>query len=298
MQGNNRTVLRGVLFFIILATLPFYAMGIGLWLSAPISGSESLLTQTANATANANGSPTWTPLGLNRTTSPNAFPTFGASPTGLSPLLPTPPQFGGGGLRTPVPTAYVPPVDTPAPSLTPNNDQDRDGIADAQDVCPSLQGPAIFQGCPDTDTDGIPDNRDACVGVGGVEAYNGCPPPTATAVQVVDTDGDGVSDATDQCPSQAGTAANQGCPLPVDTDNDGVLGANDQCPNEAGTAANNGCPVAVDTDGDGIPDSTDACPAEVGIPMLNGCPEDSDNDGFNNNVDQCISDPGPNNGCP
>lgn len=268
MTGSNRTVLRGVLFFIIVATLPCYVLGLGVWLTAPVGGSQSLQTQTATVQG---GSATWTPLGFNRTTTPGGFPTLSLSPTAFATLFPTPPQFIPGG-RTPLPTAFIPPVDTLAPTLTPNNDQDRDGVPDNQDLCPSLPGPVFFQGCPDTDNDGIPDNRDSCVGTGGVPEFNGCPPPTATAV--IDTDSDGVPDTTDQCPSQAGPASNQGCPLPVDTDNDGVLDSADQCPSQPGPASNNGCPVAeVDSDRDGIPDSQDRCPNEWGIPLTQGCPE-------------------------
>ena len=73
------------------------------------------------------------------------------------------------------------------PSVT---DTDGDGIADSVDACPTLAGPATFNGCPDTDGDGIPDNRDKCPHEAGTVEYGGCPPPHPTppaAVAKIDT---------------------------------------------------------------------------------------------------------------
>ena len=43
-------------------------------------------------------------------------------------------------------------------------DQDRDGVWDRLDACPSQAGPARNAGCPleDSDNDGIPDIDDPC----------------------------------------------------------------------------------------------------------------------------------------
>jgi outer membrane protein OmpA-like peptidoglycan-associated protein len=84
-----------------------------------------------------------------------------------------------------------------------------DGVADAEDRCPSEAGDVAMQGCPDRDKDGVADIDDACPDLAGLAQYKGCP----------DTDGDGIADNVDKCPTAAGPIANEGCP---DTDNDGV----------------------------------------------------------------------------
>jgi OmpA-OmpF porin, OOP family len=112
-------------------------------------------------------------------------------------------------------------------------DTDGDGIADANDKCPTVAGLVAFNGCPDTDSDGIADADDKCPTVAGLSKYQGCPIP--------DTDGDGVNDEDDKCPTVKGFARYQGCPIP-DTDNDGVNDEDDKCPAKAGTEANQGCP--------------------------------------------------------
>ncbi|WP_245678136.1 OmpA family protein [Chondromyces crocatus] len=96
-------------------------------------------------------------------------------------------------------------------------DQDGDGVMDADDVCPTQVG--VDQ----------PPRR-------------GCPP---------DQDGDGIADADDRCPTEAGVAsteeARHGCP--PDSDGDGIVDALDACPAERGEATQdpqtNGCPRAV-----------------------------------------------------
>jgi hypothetical protein len=67
----------------------------------------------------------------------------------------------------------------PPPPPPPPSDSDGDGVADDDDGCPSVPGPAP----------------------------SGCPPPP-------DSDGDGVVDSSDACPAVAGPAPT-GCPLPV-----------------------------------------------------------------------------------
>lgn len=56
----------------------------------------------------------------------------------------------------------------------------------------------------DDDGDGISNADDACPQTYGVASANGCP----------DADGDSVADAEDQCPNEAGTPARNGCPEP------------------------------------------------------------------------------------
>ncbi|MBK7763926.1 MAG: OmpA family protein [Bacteroidetes bacterium] len=107
-------------------------------------------------------------------------------------------------------------------------DKDNDGIADAEDECPTEPGKKDMKGCPDTDGDGIANTSDLCPELKGLKHFSGCP----------DTDGDGLSDNKDQCPSVKGSAKNKGCP---DTDNDGFIDAEDKCP-ELASSTNNGCP--------------------------------------------------------
>ncbi|WP_437796324.1 OmpA family protein [Sorangium sp. So ce693] len=164
-------------------------------------------------------------------------------------------------------------------------DQDRDGIGDPEDACPSVpgvrSGDPKKNGCPpppDRDADGIVDAEDACPAVAGVRSddpkKNGCPPPP-------DRDADGIVDAEDACPAVAGVRSDDpkknGCP--PDQDDDGVADAEDACPDIKGFRSKNpeknGCPR--DTDGDTFRDDKDACPREKGFadpdPEKNGCPK-------------------------
>lgn len=174
----------------------------------------------------------------------------------------------------------------PPVTLAPS-DMDGDGIADAEDACPSEPGKAIFNGCPDKDDDGITDAEDDCPNEKGPIGLNGCP----------DSDGDGLANNNDNCPNEAGPAENNGCPIPmVDGDSDGVADADDKCPTVPGLMRFAGCP---DTDGDGIADGDDDCPNFGGLSKNGGCP-DTDGDGVLDKADRCITTAGPasNNGCP
>lgn len=117
-------------------------------------------------------------------------------------------------------------------------DTDKDGIPDAQDMCPFQPGTARWHGCPvpDTDHDGIDDEHDSCRNLPGLARYGGCPIP--------DSDNDGVNDEEDKCPHQAGLARYNGCPIP-DRDGDGVNDEEDNCPDSVGPVENHGCPVVV-----------------------------------------------------
>ncbi|MCB0587134.1 MAG: OmpA family protein [Phaeodactylibacter sp.] len=138
-------------------------------------------------------------------------------------------------------------------------DRDGDGVADAEDACPSQAGLAIHDGCPDTDADGIPDKEDDCPLLAG--ALKGCP----------DSDGDGVADHTDQCPGIPGPLFRAGCPS-EDSDGDGILDAEDRCPQQIGPASRQGCPL-LDSDQDGIENERDQCPQIPGSSTNFGCPE-------------------------
>ncbi|MCB0523441.1 MAG: OmpA family protein [Saprospiraceae bacterium] len=171
---------------------------------------------------------------------------------------------------------------TMTPPEVPANDDDFDGIVNAEDKCPTEPGPAGTFGCPDRDNDGVADSDDLCPDEAGTFDTGGCP----------DHDGDGVADKDDECPTEAGPW--NGCP---DTDYDGVPDKDDKCPTEAGLAENQGCPMAKDSDGDGFDDDRDLCPSEPGT--AGGCP-DADKDGVADVNDKCPNVPGSltNNGCP
>ncbi len=150
-------------------------------------------------------------------------------------------------------------------------DEDKDGIPDAQDLCPNTPvGVAVDSlGCPlDGDGDGVPDYLDRCSDTPEGVAVDslGCP---------LDADGDGVPDYLDRCSdTPEGVAVDSlGCPL--DGDGDGVPDYMDKCPNTPSEAKGfvdaAGC--LMDSDGDGIPDYLDKCPQIAAPGMENGCPE-------------------------
>jgi outer membrane protein OmpA-like peptidoglycan-associated protein len=82
-------------------------------------------------------------------------------------------------------------------------DRDGDGLADQNDRCPTLPGPASANGCPDADLDGLADQRDRCPHAAGLASLGGCP----------DSDQDGVADVDDLCPKLPGKGTANGCPV-------------------------------------------------------------------------------------
>jgi outer membrane protein OmpA-like peptidoglycan-associated protein len=179
-----------------------------------------------------------------------------------------------------------------APEDRPTEDDDRDGVLNADDACPGTRGPSETRGCPpkDTDGDGVDDSVDKCARRAGPASRDGCP--------VRDVDEDGVEDSRDACPRVVGVLERQGCPV-EDLDRDGLEGEADKCPEEAGPASRDGCPEQ-DADHDGVPDASDACPEEEGFPTLRGCPErDADGDSVMDHRDNCPREPGApdNQGC-
>ncbi len=177
-------------------------------------------------------------------------------------------------------------------SLNGCQDKDSDGVSDFDDLCADVPGLARFKGCPDSDGDGIEDSRDNCPNAKGLDMFNGCP----------DTDGDGVADTKDKCPDtkRAVKVDEMGCP--ADSDGDGVLDADDKCAGTIlGVKVNEmGCPS--DADGDGVLDADDKCPGtKMGVTVNEmGCPSDSDGDGVLDAVDKCPNVFGlaDNKGCP
>lgn len=108
----RQTLVRGVLFLVILGTLPFYVLGFVLWGTAPDNANAEQVTPTATNTIIGDGGPSLTPT-LRNTGTP--FPT-------ISPLNPTPLQFITPNIPPTIfipPTIVIPPTGTNAPTLTP-----------------------------------------------------------------------------------------------------------------------------------------------------------------------------------
>ncbi|MFM7201701.1 MAG: thrombospondin type 3 repeat-containing protein [Myxococcota bacterium] len=179
-------------------------------------------------------------------------------------------------------------------------DQDRDGVPDGLDRCPTqpedADGFDDEDGCPelDNDADGLPDALDDCPRDAedrdGVKDGDGCPDR--------DSDLDGIPDELDRCPEIAeipnGVADQDGCPE-RDSDGDGVPDPLDRCPrlpeNLDGIQDQDGCPEG-DRDQDGLLDVADACPERPenmnGLQDEDGCPEpDQDNDRIFDADDRC-----------
>jgi hypothetical protein len=114
---RRRQIIRIILFFIILGTLPFYCAGFVLWGTAKPRAGAVTTPFTTN-----------TPIGNDVVATDTLFPTLslvGGSPTSISPLRPTPLQFippsGGGAIVISTATFFVQPFipsATLAPTLT------------------------------------------------------------------------------------------------------------------------------------------------------------------------------------
>src|SRR5690606_6683669 len=136
-EGNGKTFLRGILFFIIIGTLPFYMMGFYVLANGGNSPSEAETTLTADATL--------TPLGADVSSTPTLTPspTSNATATDIDPLQPTPFQFIP-PTRIPTNTPTQIPTNTPVPTNTPLptavGDRDGDGVLDNVDSCPDTAG--------------------------------------------------------------------------------------------------------------------------------------------------------------
>jgi OmpA-OmpF porin, OOP family len=184
-------------------------------------------------------------------------------------------------------------------------DEDKDGINDKNDKCPSVaedkDGFEDDDGCldDDNDQDKVVDTKDKCPlkpeTINGLQDDDGCPD------ELPDRDKDGIGDADDKCPEDAGKMRVKefyGCP---DKDQDGVADKADGCPDQAedtdGFADTDGCPD-LDNDGDKINDDADECidTPEIynGFKDEDGCPDeapDSDKDGLPDDKDKCPKQP-------
>lgn len=103
----RQTMVRGILFLIILGTMPFYILGFVLWGTASGDSGDDV-TATVTNTAIGDDSPTATPTERGTNT---PFAT-------ISPLNPTPLQFNPIPTTVIQPTVVVPPTGTSAPTLT------------------------------------------------------------------------------------------------------------------------------------------------------------------------------------
>jgi len=148
-------------------------------------------------------------------------------------------------------------------------------------------GLSIFMGGPaDEDGDGVADTDDLCPGTPSGEAVDGdgCP---------FDDDNDGVYNYMDNCPDTPAGAAVDATGCPTDADGDGVFDGLDQCDNTPSGAVvdDNGCPT--DGDNDGVFDGIDQCDNTPSGAVVDatGCPTDSDGDGVLDGIDQCPGTP-------
>jgi len=153
--------------------------------------------------------------------------------------------------------AILPPAATPtaAPTITPTQpplptQTTTPSATPTQTITPTLTPPPtaiVTVPPPDNDSDGIADGDDLCPSISGIDFVNleglGC--------AVTDFDQDGWNDAGDLCPTEPGETyvgqGGRGCNT-VDLDGDGVLDDQDWCPSEAGgpmpDPSQPGCPPA------------------------------------------------------
>jgi hypothetical protein len=188
---RRRRNLRIALFGIILATLPFYCVGIFLWIRAP-QNPNARATELARTQGPVAATFTVGPLATTPSVRATNTP-FGQLSTPLPPLINTPGQFLPPAVTrvlspTPIfvfptaitPTAFIFPTASPAPTLTLAPTETPFPTATLEVPTP-LPFPTETPIPPpaDSDGDGISDNLDVCPFVVGLPP-DGCPLPTAT----------------------------------------------------------------------------------------------------------------------
>jgi outer membrane protein OmpA-like peptidoglycan-associated protein len=85
----------------------------------------------------------------------------------------------------PPPAPAAPPAAAPPPPPVAPLDTDSDGLADADDRCPTVGGPAENGGCPDEDRDGdaVVDRDDECPDLAGSAEHRGCRPEATVKLE-------------------------------------------------------------------------------------------------------------------
>ena len=168
-------------------------------------------------------------------------------------------------------------------------DDDGDGVADAHDRFPLDAAESA-----DTDGDGIGDNADPDADNDGVADADDALPLDAS--ETSDADGDGVGDNADAFPDDAAEWSDfdgdgVGDNADPDDDNDEVPDAADAFPLDAAESA--------DTDGDGVGDNADAFVSDAaewldtdGDGVGNNADPDDDGDGHTDGADAFPLDPG------
>jgi Low-density lipoprotein receptor repeat class B len=129
-------------------------------------------------------------------------------------------------------------------------DNDKDGLSDCRDACPSDATKTVSPGVcgcgvvdTDSDGDGIADCIDNC----SSDKNKLNPGVCGCGVPDVDTDSDGILDCQDQCPQDIFKFAPGVCGCgqsdsnPTDSDLDGVINCLDQCPDDSRKTAQGTC---------------------------------------------------------
>ncbi|RZD39143.1 MAG: hypothetical protein CXT71_05265 [Methanobacteriota archaeon] len=209
--------------------------------------------------------------------------------------------------------------------IVPDNwhDADRDGVDDADDLCPGynddidIDNDGIPDGCDpflDRDNDGVSDEDDQCNGYDDSIDVDADGKPDDCDV-LIDSDGDMVADFDDVCDGFDDAVdidfddIPDGCDDIVDKDGDGIAFFNDFCLWTPGgeVADERGCSDSqLDDDNDNVTNDLDQClNIEAGTfdSDGDGCPDDSDSDGIIDSMDSCInkaagSIDSDNDGCP
>ncbi len=181
---------------------------------------------------------------------------------GGTPLGPAP-TGSGGGWTSPAFASWLQAEPGSEDPDGEDQDVDGDGIADAEDNCPTSPNPSQL----DTDDDGLGNACDDENGLdldedGVANAEDNCP-DTPNPGQL-DSDNDGLGNACDSVNN-------------VDGDEDGVANGTDNCPTEPNPGQQNsdgdlqGDNCDPDDDNDGVADTADACRTQAGL-GADGCP--------------------------
>jgi outer membrane protein OmpA-like peptidoglycan-associated protein len=109
---------------------------------------------------------------------------FAGAQLGISRRLPASVPAGFAAAAPP-PAPAAPAAAPPPPAPVAPPDTDSDGLADADDRCPTVGGPAENGGCPDEDRDGdaVVDREDECPDLAGPAEHRGCRPEATVKLE-------------------------------------------------------------------------------------------------------------------